>query len=344
MEPSPVRPVEKLPRLVYPLRVLGLAVGFPCVAAVFWETGAHPTAWALLVFNGFIWPHLAFFISRAADDPYRAERRNLVIDSAICGAWLPLMDFNLLPSVLLVAMLGLDRMSTGGPRLAAASWAAMAATAAVFALAFGFEWRPRSSLTVVIACLPLLLIYPIVVGNATYQLRHRIREQGRRLDEMLRTEALSGLSTRQHWAEGVAREFARTRRAARPAALLLIDLDDFKKINDRFGHPAGDDFIRRLGVTLRGLLRAGDLAARYGGDEFSILLPETNARDALTIAERVRRAIEELCVPEYPEMRSTASIGVAEMTAAMPQPRQWIEAADRALYRAKELGRNRVSA
>jgi diguanylate cyclase len=342
MESSTRRGVD-LPLHVYPLRAVGLAIGFACVAAVFAEAGAHPAAWAGLAFNAFVWPHLAFLAARRSPDPYRAERRNLVVDSALGGIWLPLMGFNLLPSVLLVSMLSLDKMSVGGPRLLAASWGALAATAAC-GTAFGVAFRPETSMAVMLACIPLLVLYPLVVSITTFRLRRRIREQGRRLDEMLRTEALSGLATRQHWEESVVREFARTRRTARAASLVLLDLDQFKSINDRFGHLAGDEVIRQLGIAVRGLLRAGDLAGRYGGDEFAILLPETGAHDASTIAERVREAIDSLRVPGLPDLRCTASLGVAEIGAGATQARDWIEQVDRALYRAKELGRNRVNA
>jgi diguanylate cyclase len=343
LEPTTRRGAE-LPRLVYPLRAIGLAAGFLCVAAVFQETGAHPLAWGALSVNAFVWPHLAYLVGSTRKDPYAAEQANLVADSALGGLWIPLMGFNLLPSVLLFSMLTLDKVSVGGPRLVARSWAAMAAAAALSAALFGFRPRVESSWDVQLACVPLLVIYPMLVGVAAWRMRRRIREQGRRLDVLLRTDALSGLATRQHWHEAVEREFARTGRSGRTASLVLLDLDDFKRVNDQAGHLAGDEFIRRAGRVMRESLRTGDLAGRYGGDEFAIVLPETGAGQAQAIAERIREALEQVRLDGWPFLSCTASLGIAAVSQGTPTPTHWIEAADQALYRAKEEGRNRVCA
>ncbi|HEX4944768.1 MAG TPA: diguanylate cyclase [Usitatibacteraceae bacterium] len=332
----------ELPRHVYPLRTLGLAAGFVSVAVVFGEVGVHPLAWAALVFHGFAWPHLAYLVARRNADPWSAERRNLVIDSAVGGVWVSLMGFNLLPSVLLVSMMSLDKISVGGPRLLTATWVAMLAGGALTTLAFAPAVRVESSFAVIVASIPLLVLYPLSVGITTYRLRQRVREQNRRLDHLLRTEQLSGLATRQHWEEAVVREFERCRRTGRTAGLIFIDLDDFKAINDRFGHLVGDEVIRRIGDILRKSLRPSDVACRYGGDEFGVLVPDSGAAGAAAAGARVRAALERLRLPANPELRCTASLGVAEIGPGTASTLEAIGQADRALYRAKEAGRNRV--
>lgn len=344
VQEPPARPRRgfELPRHVYPLRTLGLAVGFVSVAVVFHEIGAHPLAWAGLVFHGFLWPHVAYHFARRNADPWSAERRNLVVDSAVGGVWVALMGFNLLPSVLLMSMMSLDKISVGGPRLLVTTWAAMLAGGTAAALAFAPGVRIETSFAVMVACVPLLVLYPLSVGITTYRLRRHVRSQNRRLDHMLRTEQLSGLATRQHWEEIVLREFERCRRTGRIAGLIFIDLDDFKAINDRFGHLVGDEVIRRIGGILRDSLRPADVACRYGGDEFSVLVPETGAAGALVASARIRESLEKLRLPSHPDVRCTASLGVAELGPGAASPLEAIGQADRALYRAKEAGRNRV--
>jgi diguanylate cyclase (GGDEF)-like protein len=122
----------------------------------------------------------------------------------------------------------------------------------------------------------------------------------------------------------------------------LADLDDFKEINDRFGHAAGDEALKAFARAVQGGLRATDALARHGGEEFLIVLSQTSAAEAATVAERIRQLVEDLRTAALPrEQGITVSIGVAEHRPPEPVGRT-IERADAALYRAKEQGRNRV--
>ncbi len=331
-----------LPRHVYPVRALGVAAGALCVTAVFRESGAPTIAWLAVFVHGFVWPHVAFLVARRSADPWSVERRNLVADSAFAGVWLPLMGFNLLPSVLIASMMGLGVVSVGGPRLLTATTVAMAATIAATMLLAAPEVRIESSFPVVLACLPLVLLYPISIGVANYRLRHRIGDQKRQLDHLLRTERLSGLTTRQHWEEALQHEFERCRRVGSAAGLILVDVDDFKSVNDRFGHLVGDEVIRTMGVVLRQAIRPGDVACRYGGDEFGVLVPGSSAAGAALAGERMRASFEQIRLSVAPELHCTASLGVTEIGKATESPLEAIARADRALYLAKAAGRNRV--
>lgn len=334
----------RLARRVYPLRVVGLALGFLCVAAAFYERGVSPWAWAGLVFHAFAWPHLAYVLARRSPDPYDAEERNLVIDSALGGAWIPLMGFNLLPSVLLVAMLSMDKASVGGPAFLLRTAIAMAAACSIMAAVTGFDFRPEPSLLVVIACVPLMLFYPLAVGMDAYRLRQRIREQYAELEVLVRIDPLSGLLNRRSWEEAVTAEYMRHRRNGESAALLLINLDTLKAVNERLGRLAGDEAMRGLARVLRETLRTHDVAGRYGGNEFGVVLPEADISAARMITERIRTEFAAGVARGAIPGPSSLSIGMAMIGIGVGSPAQWVERADSALHEAKDGGRDRTGA
>lgn len=155
------------------------------------------------------------------------------------------------------------------------------------------------------------------------------------------TDYLTGLANRRRFERQLEGEAARTLRYNRPFCLLLIDIDHFKKVNDTFGHEAGDDAIRQLAKTLQAATRGIDTVARFGGEEFALILTETNYVGGLDVAERLRFAISEMDVPGVG--RITASLGVAEFPHHTRDARELISLADAALYDAKRRGRDRVS-
>jgi diguanylate cyclase len=323
-------------------RALGFALGFFAAASVLYQNGAHIVVWVVLAANAFLWPHVAYALAARSAQPYRAEIRNLLVDSAAGGAWIALMAFNLLPSVLLAVMLSMDKLSVGGWRLFARGGAALAAACLVTAALTGFDVRPTTTMLNVVACLPVLVFYPLMVGLVTYRVSRSIREKNRSLAERSRIDGLSGLLNRGHWEEVVANEFQRFCRTGHPVSLLMLDIDHFKEINDRHGHPAGDQVIRNAATLVRESLRGPDTVGRYGGEEFGILLPDTDAGGATVIAERIRERIESATLVREGDIRATVSIGVAEATVDLSDVGEWIVRADRALYRAKALGRNRT--
>jgi diguanylate cyclase (GGDEF)-like protein len=124
---------------------------------------------------------------------------------------------------------------------------------------------------------------------------------------------------------------------------MMIDIDHFKAINDRHGHPVGDEVIRNVAELMRGALRLHDVAGRYGGEEFGVVLPGTGAEGAQLIAERIRARIESTVLEPRNAVRATLSIGVAAFDTLDAGHMEWIARADRALYTAKESGRNRTA-
>jgi diguanylate cyclase (GGDEF)-like protein len=179
----------------------------------------------------------------------------------------------------------------------------------------------------------------VIFADVTNQVR--LREELRQNAE---TDSLTGIANRRRFHQALEIECMRYTRGHSPFSLLLLDLDFFKTVNDRFGHPVGDVVLRRVAQRLHGCLRKTDLLARYGGEEFSVLLPETRADGAGVIAERMRMAVCQAPVEvEGLQIPMTISVGIAGHTTdeEVDSP-ILLKRADLALYRAKALGRNRV--
>lgn len=169
--------------------------------------------------------------------------------------------------------------------------------------------------------------------------RTTLREKAGEYEQLSVTDPLTGLLNRRYLEERISEEIGRSKRHRFSVSLMMLDVDDFKGYNDRYGHPAGDAALRIVGDILKESLRGADVAARYGGEEFAILLPQTATDEAGQIAERIRRQVER---SEFPNRKVTVSIGIAGLSKEVDSPRDLISAADVALYAAKNHGRNNV--
>lgn len=166
-----------------------------------------------------------------------------------------------------------------------------------------------------------------------------LREKVTEFAQLSVTDPLTGLLNRRYIEERLSEEINRSGRTGEPLSFLMIDVDQFKSYNDKFGHPAGDEALRIVGSILKENLRGADVAVRYGGEEFSVLLPGTNTLEAAAIAERIRRHVD---ATEFPRRKVTISIGLASISADLNSVSRLVNAADSALFRAKEAGRNNV--
>lgn len=162
-----------------------------------------------------------------------------------------------------------------------------------------------------------------------------------RLQEDAQFDAVTGLRNHRFFQVRIREEIKRGERSGLPTSLLLLDLDNFKQVNDRFGHAVGDKVLREVGETLASQARAGDVVCRYGGEEFAVILPETPLREGVHVGERLRAAVELRLAQQY---AVTTSVGAGAYPENASQPDELIAAGDKALYRAKSEGKNRVVA
>jgi diguanylate cyclase (GGDEF)-like protein len=163
------------------------------------------------------------------------------------------------------------------------------------------------------------------------------------LQRMATTDALTGLWNRRHLLERLEAEAARSRRSGRPLCLAVLDVDHFKRVNDQHGHPAGDEVLRVLAAAIKDAVRTSDVVGRMGGEEFAVLMPETDRAQARIVCERLRKTVgcSPVRLPSGESLDVTLSTGVALMAGEEGSDRL-ISRADAALYAAKADGRNRV--
>jgi diguanylate cyclase (GGDEF)-like protein len=179
-------------------------------------------------------------------------------------------------------------------------------------------------------------------GTAVHRAQIDLEEKNRQLDELSRTDPLTELSNRREAVAILEYECARSLRASDRFAIALVDIDHFKSINDDYGHDTGDRVLRELALLLRSSLRAQDSIARWGGEEFLMILPQTGTDGARTVAEKVRQAVAERihqCGDASFSVTVTIGIAIYDHDASLEQV---IRDADESLYRGKDCGRNQV--
>ena len=334
--------LKSFPRRVYRFRALGMGLGILPLAVVLTELGASWPAWSWAVFCCLVWPHIAYQLSSRSSEPFRTELRNLSIDSALAGSLVPLMDFNLLPSAILLTVVSADKINTGVRGLWLRSIPGMAFGILAMGALTEFSMQPVTSMTVMFASLPIMIIHTLAVSLGSYQLIRKVQSQNVRLDELSRVDSLTGLESRGHWQVQAERLLSSYSTGTSAVSMLLIDADHFKQINDRYGHASGDDVLRAIGLAIKASLPPGSHAGRIGGDEFAVVLP-IPADAAMTVADGILARVAELEFPHTAALRCSVSIGIAEPVADDASLRGWLEAADHALYCAKAGGRNRIA-
>jgi len=189
----------------------------------------------------------------------------------------------------------------------------------------------------------LCLIVYDVTDNAIH--KQDLERVNAELAILSQTDGLTQLFNRSHWENCLQGEYKRWCRSGSPSSLVMLDIDNFKRINDSYGHMVGDEVIRHLSAVIREHVRETDISGRYGGEEFVILLADTSSENARVFAERVRKEIAQAIVKYNDiDISYTISLGIAEIDESIKTHEAWIECADAALYQSKqEGGRNCVT-
>jgi len=189
---------------------------------------------------------------------------------------------------------------------------------------------------------PEELMARVRAGKRMVDLQNRLVVANRKLQVLSTTDTLTGISNRRLFDKVLLRSFEHAQRYQRPLSVVVIDVDGFKSINDRFGHQVGDEVLRTIASTMQASMRVTDFLCRYGGEEFAVILPETGLDDANRFADKIRQAVASRTIPPI-GWSVTVSAGVATFPHTwFSKPAEVLEAADQALYRAKKRGRNRV--
>jgi diguanylate cyclase (GGDEF)-like protein len=200
-----------------------------------------------------------------------------------------------------------------------------------------FATWPVNAYTFMLGAVSQFFISSLFVLMLGYQLNQN-------LESIATIDGLTGILNRRGLEDAANKMQGVCKRINLSMAVLLIDIDHFKKVNDQFGHLSGDDVLKHLAATISNILRTGDVAGRYGGEEFCVFLPNTNENDASVLAERIRAGIEAAPFKDYDLIINiTVSIGVADSVRAGYEFKGLVAAADGAMYAAKNSGRNRVT-
>jgi diguanylate cyclase (GGDEF)-like protein len=178
------------------------------------------------------------------------------------------------------------------------------------------------------------------IAGRILAVHEQLARQNAQLAELASIDELTGTKNRRRFREDLELLFAQVDRLGAQLSLIMLDIDHFKQYNDDFGHPAGDEVLHWVGSTLRTAVRGHDIVARFGGEEFVVLLPATDEDEALEVAERLRSAIA--CRP-WPRRKVTASLGVGTAGHGTTSAAALVDQADRALYQSKQSGRNQVT-
>ncbi|MDV7024812.1 diguanylate cyclase [Atlantibacter subterranea] len=334
----------KFIRRMYFMRMLGTFLCFIPIFSVLSEQH-HSHGWLILLsVNAFIWPSVAFLLARRARQPLIVEHRSLVLDAAAGGFWIAMMSANPLPSVTIAAILLSDRLAAGGVELLRKAAGALIIGFLACWIARGMPFEPEISQRTAYATLPLIAIYVLAVSALTDSIAIKLRQKSDELGRIAMMDPLLDIANRRLLEPRIHHELNKIHQRHRLSALMFIDIDDFKDVNDHYGHKVGDSMLAAVAEILRRYTRQQDTPARLGGDEFVVLLPNTSVEEATAIGHVIMEQAALLQADHGIPYHCSLSIGIAFATREMTSATEWLKAADDALYTAKRDGKNRIFA
>lgn len=334
------------------------------------DNGFPPWAWLALALQCLAYPSVLYWRCGYSANPLQTEINHMKLDAVAFGAWSALLAFPLWITFILFISATVNLTVVKGAKGLILALLAFPAGALPLFASTGFLYSPDTSPVTTAMSIVCITAYLQVLAGGAYvrALRlHEAREQLRAsesalqkanleltsqlneigslqtlLREQANRDALTGLYNRRYLDSTIEREIARCKREGHPLSVMLIDIDHFKRINDNYGHQAGDEVLRSLAKLLQ--TRTMDIACRYGGEEFLLLLPDMPIAVAKERAEQFRSAFEETTIGFGSfSITATFSVGLAAYPGHGTSAEALIRAADHALYQAKSAGRNRVA-
>ncbi len=348
----------------YRLRTGSFAAVLASIVLHGWGKNYSPLLWILVVLQLLVYPHLVFWLAKRSRSPRRAEMINLGIDCALFGILVTVLQFPLWISFTVYLASTVNLILYRGVSGLVQSQVFFFTGALLSVVAFGWHVSPQTDWPATAICLVGLMLYMpsiALAAHARNQKLRKAREALRRgekalkrqlakiqslqhqLQEQATQDSLTGLHNRRFLDLIEVRELARCKREGTYLTAIMIDVDHFKAVNDTYGHPGGDEVLKKLAAMLLDKARASDVACRYGGEEFLLLLPNMPPDIALARANEWRMAFARE-VTQFGDMRmqATISMGIASFPVHGHTFAELIRCADIALYDAKQTGRNRA--
>jgi len=365
---------KKKPWLVlmhYRMRKVSFALVFVAIALHISGKDYSNATWITFALVFLLYPHLQYWRASKAENAVATEMQSLFFDSVLLGLSVAAIGYPLWITV--AALLGTltNNSVNKGWRGVAETLVALIISTVAGVVFFGFTFSPDTDWPTTIYCIVGLAAYLLTVNNLGFtrnvQLRlvrqnlqqhekellavnanlmNKIQEIDRlqqKLIDQANHDSLTGLYNRRYLDSTLERELARSKREGKSLALLMIDIDYFKTVNDTYGHQAGDEMLIRLAALLSDTARAEDIVCRYGGEEFLLLLPTMSLEKAKSRAEELRYTFSAMVVTfgDF-RLKATISVGVAAYPGHGASADELIRSADNALYKAKDSGRNCV--
>ncbi len=370
----PAQEARRTPWLVrnnYRIRAISFFLVFFGLGMTLWKTAIGPLPWVLLALQFLVYPHALYVWTKRRPDPQKTELNNLFLDSFLIGIWIAALHFPVWPSFALGLASSLNVMLTRGFKPLIISLMALCAGVLLWGVVYGFRFVPETEWTTTMVMLVGISGYVLAIGRVAHlrnaQLRaarEKLRDGEQTLHasnkeledklaeiEVLQTQLqdqalkdpLTGLFNRRYLDTIVPHELARCDRDGTPLCVMMMDIDHFKQVNDTYGHQGGDAVLKTLATLLIENVRASDVACRFGGEEFLLLLPNMTPAIAMQRAEQWRESFAATTTESANgEIKATLSIGVASFPEDGASLGELTRCADVALYRAKAEGRNRV--
>jgi diguanylate cyclase len=369
--PPEIRRAPWLVRNNYRIRGISFFLVFFGLGMELWKAPIGPLPWILLALQFLVYPHALFWWTRRRPEPNKTELNNLILDSFLIGIWIAALSFPVWPSFTLALACFLNVTLTRGFRPLLAAILALVIGVLLWGAVYGFRFAPETEWPTTTVMLVGIAGYVLAIGRVAHLRNAQLRAAREKLRwgeqtlhasnkaledklseiEVLQTQLkdqalkdpLTGLFNRRYLDTIVPHELARCGRESSQLCLMMMDIDHFKRVNDTYGHQGGDAVLKSLANLLIDSVRASDVACRFGGEEFLLLLPNMTPEIALQRAEQWRASFAASSTESANGViKATLSIGIACFPDDGASLAELTRCADVALYRAKAEGRDRV--